>query len=410
MTNPETTALAIYNFPAVTGVSYGTDKFEYDVTLDTPFFAEAGVKYWIAVQAVFAFSGVGQWGFATNGANPEQLSGPVQGFPQLSPPVPFWTPTLYGDHAFQLSGEDHQGPSEGNPPPGTYGIAGTIKNLGVTYSEIDIPVNAQVTNDTGVVVYDETIVVTGPIAPGGMVSVEFPDITIPDIPAAEGDYKLTMQTQLVGDDHPNNDKKTQTWIIQRPDITPPTTTVTLSGTMGQNNWYVSNVQVTLTATDGKWPMGVNHTYYKIDGGSYQEYTVPFAVETDGQHTVFFYSDDKAVPPNVEEEQSISFQMDKTAPEFINYSFTPLNFMKNKWLCVATVEDDTSGLDYVEFYVDDALVGSVDAPGPYEFEFDGKPTTSSQALAYDLAGNSALSEVATAMEFGYQQQMYPVKIL
>jgi hypothetical protein len=98
-------------------------------------------------------------------------------------------------------------------------------------------------------------------------------------------------------------------------------------------------------------------------------------------------------------------MDKTAPVFTNYSFTPLNFMKNKWLCSATVEDATSGVVLVEFYVDDALVGSA-TETPYEFEFDGKPTNNSQALAYDAAGNSALSAIAQYYEMGYQQQSQP----
>jgi hypothetical protein len=289
--------------------------------------------------------------------------------------------------------------------PGTYPVEGIIQNLGVTYSEVDIPVNAQITNDTGVVVYDETVIVAGPLAPGATAFATFPTITIPSEPSAEGDYKLTMKTVLPGDDHPNNDKKTLTWIIRIPDTTPPTTTATISGTMGQNNWFVSNVQVTLTATDGKWPAGVDYTMYKVDSGAWTEYTTPIVVSTDGQHTVYFYSVDLAIPPNTEATQQVSFKMDKTAPVFTNYSFTPLNFMKNKWLCSATVEDATSGVVLVEFYVDDALVGSA-TETPYEFEYNGKPTNNSQALAYDAAGNSALSAIAQYYEMGYQQQSQP----
>ena len=33
MDDPTSTALAVYNFPAVTGTSYGTNKYEYDVTI-----------------------------------------------------------------------------------------------------------------------------------------------------------------------------------------------------------------------------------------------------------------------------------------------------------------------------------------------------------------------------------------
>jgi hypothetical protein len=403
MDDPTSTALAVYNFPAVTGVEYGVDKFEYDVDLVPAFVADAGVKYWVAVQAVLVFADFGQWGWSTNGANPDQLSIPVQGFPLLG--TNYWTQTTYGDHAFQLGGETHQGGGGGNPPPGTYGIAGYIENLGVTYPESDIPVNAQVTNDTGVVVYDETVIVPGPIVPGQMAEVVFPDIVIPDTPDAEYDYKLTMQTQLPGDDHPNNDKKSVTWIIQRPDITPPITEATLAGTMGDNDWYISDVTVTLTAydpdPDSRWPTGVNHTYYTIDEGTEMEYETPFAVAEDGEHTVYFYSVD--VAGNVEDEQSIEFKIDQTAPTITEFTATAQNALKTKWLLAATANDDTSGIVLVEFYADDALVGSV-TTSPFEFLVEQKIHTA-QCIVYDAAGNSKMSDVITAFEYSTQQNIY-----
>ncbi len=311
--------------------------------------------------------------------------------------------TLGYNVAWELRGHVVSGGGGGgeNWLPGTYPVEGIIQNLGVTYPEIDIPVNAQITNDTGVVVYDETVIVAGPLAPGAGAIATFPTITIPSEPSAEGDYKLTMKTVLPGDDHPNNDKKTLTWIIQIPDTTPPVTTATVSGTMGQNDWYVSNVQVTLTAVDFKWPLGVNHTYYKIDTGAWNEYTVPIVVDTDGQHTVYFYSDDKAIPPNVEEEQSVSFKIDKTAPVINSYTATAQNFMKTKWLLVADATDPMSGIVLVEFYTDDALAGSVTTT-PYEFTVHGKIHTT-QCIVYDAAGNSKLSDVVVSYEVGSQQQ-------
>jgi hypothetical protein len=408
MEDPTPTALAVYNFPAVTGVSYGVDKYEYDVPLVPVFVADAGVKYWIAIQCVCVFSNDGQWGWSTNGANPDQLSIPYQGFPLLG--TPYWTQTTYGDHAFQLGGEIHQGGGGGNPPPGTYPIAGVIQNLGITYSEIDIPVNAQVTNDTGVIVYDETIIVAGPLAPGQMAPAVFPDIVIPDTPDAEYDYKLTMKTQLPGDDYPNNDKKTQDWIIQRPDVTPPITEATLAGTNGQNDWYVSDVTVTLTAydpdPDSRWPTGVNHTYIKIDDGDYEEYEVPVVIEDDGEYTVYFYSDDNA--GNVEDEQSITFKIDQTAPVINTFTATAQNALKTKWLLEADATDATSGIVKVEFYADDALVGE-DLDAPYEFLVESKISTA-QCIVYDEAGNSKMSDVVTSFEYGSQQQYNQLQLL
>ncbi len=56
--------------------------------------------------------------------------------------TPYWTDATDGDMVFQLSGQQHWG------GPGTYPVEGIIQNFGVTYSEIDIPVNAQFTVDT----------------------------------------------------------------------------------------------------------------------------------------------------------------------------------------------------------------------------------------------------------------------
>ncbi len=275
-------------------------------------------------------------------------------------------------------------------------VEGIIQNLGVTYSEGDIPVNAYITKDWSLI-YNETVIVASPLSPGAIATVIFPDITYNM--SEEGFYKLTMQTQLVGDDHPNNDKKTKTWEISYPDTTPPTTNATISGTMGQNDWYISNVQVILTAVDNKWPHGVAYTLYKIDDGEWIIYFTPIIVDSDSaEHVVSYYSVDNA--GNIEATSNVTFKIDKTTPVFIDYTFIPLNFMKDKWLCNATVNDVTSGVVSVEFYVDNAFIGSVETP-PYEFEFAGKPTNNSQALAYDEAGNSALSPIAQYYEMNYQ---------
>ena len=288
--------------------------------------------------------------------------------------------------------------------PGEYPVEGIIQNFGVTFSEIDIPVNAQFINDTGVIFYNETMIVPGPLAPGAQTIVTFPNVTFPENPGHYYSIKLTMMTQLANDDHPENNKKTKTWSWDL-DIYPPNTTATVSGAMGHNDWFISSVQVTLTATDNKgWPSGVNNTFYKVDTGDWFEYITPIIVDIDGQHTVYFYSDDNCIPPNVEEIQEVSFKMDTTEPVFLNYTFTSLNFMQDEWLCSATVEDATSGVTTVEFYVDDVLIGEDDEP-PFECLFNGKPTNNSQGLAYDAAGNSAFSPLVYSSEMTVQQQRF-----
>ncbi|MCJ7697673.1 MAG: immune inhibitor A, partial [Thermoplasmata archaeon] len=92
------------------------------------------------------------------------------------------------------------------------------------------------------------------------------------------------------------------------DLTPPVTTCTLSGDM-ESGVYVSDVTVTLTATDDS--SGVDYTKYKLDNGVWTTYTVPFVVSTNGNHTVLFYSVDNA--GNTETEKSSTFTIQQEVP-------------------------------------------------------------------------------------------------
>jgi hypothetical protein len=91
------------------------------------------------------------------------------------------------------------------------------------------------------------------------------------------------------------------WKYSTPDTFPPVTTCTLNGEMS-GSIYVSNVTVTLTATDNG--SGVDYTKYKLDAGAWTTYTAPFIVTEDGNHTVSFYSVDRN--GNTEQEQQSTF--------------------------------------------------------------------------------------------------------
>ncbi|MBE3122488.1 MAG: hypothetical protein IMZ53_14895 [Thermoplasmata archaeon] len=89
------------------------------------------------------------------------------------------------------------------------------------------------------------------------------------------------------------------------DTTPPETICTLTGTMN-GTVYISDVTVTLTATDDS--SGVNYTRYKVDDGAWVTYTTPFVVSANGAHTVLFYSVDFA--GNQEAEKTSEFTIQK----------------------------------------------------------------------------------------------------
>jgi hypothetical protein len=98
------------------------------------------------------------------------------------------------------------------------------------------------------------------------------------------------------------------------DVTPPVTTAMVTGTLGNNGWYVSKVQMTLTATDNDGGSGVKEVHYTVDGTEtvVQGSSASYSIVSDGTHTVTFYAIDNA--GNVETPpQEMTINIDKTAP-------------------------------------------------------------------------------------------------
>ena len=106
------------------------------------------------------------------------------------------------------------------------------------------------------------------------------------------------------------------------EVTPPTTVLSLSGTLGANGWYVSTVNVTLSATDSE--SGVNHTYYRmrIDGGSWGNwitYTGQFPLTANGTYDVEYYSTD--IANNSESIHTDVIKIDKVGPTTTSHSYS-----------------------------------------------------------------------------------------
>src|SRR5205807_1188086 len=92
------------------------------------------------------------------------------------------------------------------------------------------------------------------------------------------------------------------------DTTPPTTSASLSGTAGENGWYVSDVTVILNASDAT--SGVANVTYRVDGGPWSVYAGPFIL-TDGVRVVEFFATDLAGIP--EPIRSLSIPIDTSPP-------------------------------------------------------------------------------------------------
>jgi len=89
----------------------------------------------------------------------------------------------------------------------------------------------------------------------------------------------------------------------------PVTKSTLIGILGENNWYVSQVNLTLTATDDL--SGVSSTHYRLDGGNWETYSSAIQLTAGGTHRIEFYATDNY--GNDEDVQTVTVKVDRTMP-------------------------------------------------------------------------------------------------
>jgi hypothetical protein len=90
------------------------------------------------------------------------------------------------------------------------------------------------------------------------------------------------------------------------DQTPPETVITVTGTAGTNNWYRSAVTVTLSTEESAT------TEYSLNDATWQSYTAPFIIATEGTTNIAYRSTDAA--GNLEQTKSKEIKIDTKAPE------------------------------------------------------------------------------------------------
>jgi parallel beta-helix repeat protein len=91
-------------------------------------------------------------------------------------------------------------------------------------------------------------------------------------------------------------------------IAPETVISPPDGTPGENGWYLSDVTITLSATDNL--SGVKEIKYKIDDGIWQIYPAG-GITVTGSNVFYYRAEDNA--GNLESEKSIEVKIDKTSP-------------------------------------------------------------------------------------------------
>jgi hypothetical protein len=346
-----------------------------------------------------------------------------QGWMQIEAPSGFmWGNSLDGDLvSYQIGGDpawlvDDRAMtlygSGGAPPsniyaPGTYTPEAVIENFG-TYTEVNFNVTAQILDAEGEIFWEDDVMVVSPMNPADTQTVTFGDVVFDETAADEGAYTLVVETALDDDEKPSNDKKTWNFIIDIYDDIPPETTHEITGVEGDNDWYVSDVTITLTAEDPwpyKAPVGVNNTYISFDGVDFELYVEPIVVTEDGIHEFWYYSDD--YNENVEDVNGpFEFQRDATPPTIE----LAVEGSGATWMLIATVSDDTSGVALVEFYVNDEYLGEVTS-APFEWEYtNAKKGDIAQAIVYDNAGNSKVSDAVEPTVLVSQQTSPVVQVV
>jgi len=129
------------------------------------------------------------------------------------------------------------------------------------------------------------------------------------------------------------------------DTARPATTISLSGVLGNNGWFTSDVTVILSAADDI--SGVNKTEYSLDDATWTAYATPFTVSVEGNTIVYYRSTDKA--GNAETIKTKMIKIDKTVPSgSININNGDAYTTSTLVVLALTATDATSGIYQVRY--------------------------------------------------------------
>jgi hypothetical protein len=218
----------------------------------------------------------------------------------------------------------------------------------------------------------------------------------------EGFYGLFLNLTEDNDDYPNNNLFTFGIGV---DNTPPSTSHTLDPEVpdGENGWYVSDLEVTVTAIDpsigcGRAGSGIDYIAYEIDGvpGQIPGASGTFTINTDG-NAIFVEYWAVDMVGNAEAHNLFRIDMDQTPPVIdLTYEWEG---SEPPWIFhfIANAIDATSGMERVEFWFNGELQETIYGPGPeyiYTTPYIPPPHAFWEAIGYDMAGNSASDYISS----------------
>jgi hypothetical protein len=173
----------------------------------------------------------------------------------------------------------------------------------------------------------------------------------------------------VANDTAGNNNQTEVMVVTI-DLTAPNTTANLTGALGANGWYTSNVTVTMIAQDNT--SGVNNTEYDATG-AWQTYAGAFEVSQEGQTTLYYRSTDNA--GNTEQNNTILIKVDKTAPSYSDDA--PTSWQVADFNVTINASDAVSGVASVSYNINntgwitipaDTIIVPITNGGNYTLEY------------------------------------------
>ncbi len=167
------------------------------------------------------------------------------------------------------------------------------------------------------------------------------------------------------------------------------------GTLGNNDWYISEVRVSYQYN----PSDVAEIWYRLKG-TWIKYTAEFTVSDDGSYIIPWYWINK----NGSKTNGfpIEFKIDQTKPTI---QLSRRKIGEEKVNFTATASDATSGIEKVEFFVDNRSQAN-DTTAPYSWIRNGGGVHEVKAIAYDKAGHYKESNIITThVSYAYTPPLF-----
>ena len=157
------------------------------------------------------------------------------------------------------------------------------------------------------------------------------------------------------------------------DVTPPVTSHHIDASVGDNNWYISNVIITLTAVDSALEVALIE--YSDGGVTWFDYTGPFTISTNGQHFLYYRSTD--TNGNVEVPgEPVEILIDKPTPFPQNPTSFTSSHVVNTWSSI-----DGFYIEWTGAY--DEFSGVYGYSYEWSHEIDTLPDTSVDTMANSI---------------------------